>query len=106
MKLFQIHAEFLLPDDFDGDFPAALLEIVRYWNSKEAAERERHDAAYLSNKSLTVIDWEQMAISHLLESNKSDGARITMAHAIDLNYIPYPEKSVKSVDFKSGLNAE
>ena len=77
MKLLQIHAEFKLPDDFDGSFSDALREMAMYCESPEANEREelRDDK---EDKGITIIDWECKAIKELIAKNRAKGNKIVV----------------------------
>lgn len=84
MKLLQIHAEFKLPDDFDGTFPDALRLLADYWESPEAVARETMNdddhPAWLSSKELPVGEWESNALQRLIDKHEKNGSRVVTCH--------------------------
>jgi hypothetical protein len=83
MKLLQLHAEFKLPDDFDGTLPEALRRLADYWESPDANAREplnRDHPDWISSKAVCVGDWESNALQRLIEKNQANGTRVVICH--------------------------
>ena len=95
MKLLQIHAEFRLPDDFEGSLSDALLELAAYNDLGEANDREiiNEDSEVgktLRAKDVTVRHWESSALQRLTKKHRENKTRLVMCHYLG--------------DFKSKLN--
>jgi hypothetical protein len=72
MKLLQIHAEFKLPDDFEGGLGEALERLAEY--DRQTPEKDHHDR--VPPESLTIKEWEAEALKSLVELNQGDGTRL------------------------------
>ena len=79
MKLLQIHAEFKLPDDFDGTLPDALRLLADYWESQAACQRKTENKDHpdwLSSKQIQLGEWESNALQRLIDKHKENGTRV------------------------------
>lgn len=96
MKLLQMHIEFLLPDDFDGDWATALHELARYHDESVKAKRTKINSSdiHAPTPDMTCWDAEKLMIKEVLRINKEDGRRfvggVAVAEYKDGDWVKYP----------------
>lgn len=78
-----MHAEFKLPDDFDGTIPDALRLLADYWDTPEADLREKMNddhPDWIGSKDISVGDWESNALQRLTDKNIENGSRVVFCN--------------------------
>ena len=67
MNILQLHAEFRLPDDFEGSLPEAIRLMADFMEStKHTPDKDRSD--YFKSVKTSVVGWEEEALKMLWDN--------------------------------------
>lgn len=75
MKLLQIHAEFMLPDDFEGTLADALALLSEY-DRAHHSEAIANASRWKGHLDMTVKELQVEMLSDLLAYNKASGQKL------------------------------